>query len=1266
MAINIQNIIAALEAKVAAATSATETQELIVIIKSIKAAGQQTIVTYADVPNLPTASADNAGNLGYVAAVGKIYYSNGTTWTEVGSGGSGGGGGTAYDQSLNTTDDVVFNSALVGDVSIIGNEISGVDAYGNPDTLVVNNALQVAFSAETLIDYELISDPNYNNDIGYFNYQMGYPRLEILNTQFQNNSAVQYITSKQQGDYIYFSFNTNYGNTTGYGILQSVAGGSVSYVDFSDVVYTSGQSLFGQSVTLLSGSKLVSKEMSETIALSVTESGVNVDGTFTVNGQPVGGGGSLVATDALIGDVSIIGNEISGTDAYGNADTLALNTPVDFKATKTVGSEATIAVVGENITPALDFSTYAQYVSITVYNSQSAIQQLTAIPAGTLVTTALAFNSSTYENQRFRFVVQSSITNNGNPYDPSAVTDVRFTVVPGTLELSNDNGITWNSQGYDNQQRQFGGAGALIYGSTTTVENTVLSVTETGINSSTDLAVIIDTTNTVTNTVTGFSGPVRWGYDNVNPSNPVSYLITNNDLSSNFKAGMTITAWLDSAGQRGSQVTFTLSSDMAYSMNRGGYVSNTVENNPYGTTVDLYPEIITSVTTGAVVDYSFSTEGAFTTPMLLADSALIGAVSIVDNEIAVEDSYGLPGTLNVSASEVVVKSNLDFTIDSRTSVTETVTDPTNMNQFTVRSAMMGSPQFTYSPNEGSSWANASKFITGTIVSLTDSMSGTKVVRLTSDMTYDNMDNRWEAGYTQISGSTNSMSDFRSFSVIVTNESGAVANYGFDDQGVLSTKSLLVDGVSPVFLVANQDGSKSVNVDSTEVTTYAGDNMGSDPTKVYWSYAQWSTSMGGYGANTIRINGTNQKTVDVISALVAGDKITFGRYDMANQGVLYTTATVASYNYDAMNNDHFITTVELNSNAGSGIDFSSSYGLSVESPVVRDYSFDVDGAFTTPSIIAETALIGDVSIVANTVSATNSYGNPDTLVVDGGLDVKTQSSITTDYFYGSPPAPGQWDGDISWNGTTLSWNNPSGDTLTLINSLNVGDTITFTDTMYYQLRTITLTSTITYDMMDMRYEATVAENNSTGMSISALTTSPLTVTALITKTSSFDSTGLNVEGILTVNGQPIGGPTTTITSVNMAPINSDEAVASYAYGNATVFKTGSKVRVLLDVYYNSLWTSTDATWTTPIITLPYTVVSGSFKTTLLNIDNPDNSVQYGLYTGTNFSGALFTITKKFDTTTMPPTYVDVSTADYSDQSLWRNKRHVIEINYETTQ
>ena len=172
MAINIQNIIAALEAKVAAATSATETQELIVLIKTIKASGQSIIASYATSSALPTATSANAGNIAFVSDVAKLFYSNGTTWAEVGSGsGSGGTGGTAYNQSLNTTDDVVFNSALIGSIALIDNTLSAIDVYGNLDKLTISSPLEVTAQTIGLV--------TTSHQFTYLNYNgmMGTPTL---------------------------------------------------------------------------------------------------------------------------------------------------------------------------------------------------------------------------------------------------------------------------------------------------------------------------------------------------------------------------------------------------------------------------------------------------------------------------------------------------------------------------------------------------------------------------------------------------------------------------------------------------------------------------------------------------------------------------------------------------------------------------------------------------------------------------------------------------------------------------------------------------------------------------------------------------------------------------------------------------------------------------------------------------------------------------------------------------------------------------------
>jgi hypothetical protein len=55
-------------------------------------------------------------------------------------------GGSSYDQNLNTTDDVVFNSALIGDISIVANQISALDAYGNTGILDLTGQVEITGS----------------------------------------------------------------------------------------------------------------------------------------------------------------------------------------------------------------------------------------------------------------------------------------------------------------------------------------------------------------------------------------------------------------------------------------------------------------------------------------------------------------------------------------------------------------------------------------------------------------------------------------------------------------------------------------------------------------------------------------------------------------------------------------------------------------------------------------------------------------------------------------------------------------------------------------------------------------------------------------------------------------------------------------------------------------------------------------------------------------------------------------------------------------
>jgi hypothetical protein len=151
-----------------------------------------------------------------------------------------------------------------------------------------------------------------------------------------------------------------------------------------------------------------------------------------------------------------------------------------------------------------------------------------------------------------------------------------------------------------------------------------------------------------------------------------------------------------------------------------------------------------------------------------------------------------------------------------------------------------------------------------------------------------------------------------------------------------------------------------------------------------------------------------------------------------------------------------------------------------------YSFDDQGTFTTGSVLADSALIGDVSIVGNTISGVDSYGLADTLVVDGDLQLNgdltsaTDLSITvggglttTQFTYGGAA-------QANWNGTTISLpSDLSNDLLGLIivNS-PAGSTINFTNYMYGSF-SLTTTGTFSYNMPNNTYDVQVSQSNPYG-------------------------------------------------------------------------------------------------------------------------------------------------------------------------------------------
>jgi hypothetical protein len=943
--------------------------------------------------------------------------------------------GSSFDQDLNTTDDVVFNSALIGDVSITGNTIAGVDSYGNASTLVVDGDLEVTAGSTTT---SMVSvNGGYSSDAVAW----------MMATQ---SSGQNYIT--------FFGANAFLveilGNLTSGSILELYTGSNfpIEYtVDYvvqngnQPTVYVTNPIDGGANFSFSMGLRYSTTVDTTVTVASFSENGVNVNGEFTVNGQPVSGGSGssfdqdlnttddVVFNSALIGEVSIIGNEISATDAYGNDATLVVSSELQVQ-TGSVVTDVISRYAGafslSNPEYATRFSSQIDLGADSVKFVNGAIVTLTDIffGQGTFVfqlTGDLAYDANFNEWSAPYNLISGTMS--GASVGSSSVT---FTSGNTTIPLSvTSAGVNVNGTFTVNGQPVSGGSGSsfdqdlnttddvvfnsALIGNISVIDNTIASTDSYGLpttlnvsapivqfDSNVNLSVntfveTIDTVTDATNTsqFTVGSTMMSGGNFTYSPFNGSSWAD-----ASKFISGSLISVNDPMYGT----IVIQLTSDFTYDNMDGRWeapyvviTNNTGYSNTF-TDFRSYSVIVTN-STGSIADYTFDDQGVFTTTSLVADSALIGDVSIIDNQIAVQDSYGLPGTLNVSASEVVINSNLNLAIDSRESTTETVTDAGTTNQFTARGSMSGGGAlFTYSPNEGSSWADASKFMTGSQVTITDSMYGTVVIELTSDFTYDNMDMRWESSYVFVTNNTGygSSTDFRSYSVIVTNSSGSLANYSFDDQGIftaptVSTDNLLVDGTPAGLLTINQDGSQSVVVDTlNEVveTINAGPgesfNIAGSPGTPRLYYQQ----MGG----SLPFDETKFKVGTVVSLTSM----------MSSTVVIELTAPLA---YNSMNNSYESTNYTLISgDVGGGVDSSA---VTITNMVGGTAIYD----FTETGFIADSALIGEISIVGNEIGVQDSYGLPGTLNVvasavefDSNLDLQINTLVeTTENISGGP-------------------------------------------------------------------------------------------------------------------------------------------------------------------------------------------------------------------------------------------------------------------------
>lgn len=315
--------------------------------------------------------------------------------------------------------------------------------------------------------------------------------------------------------------------------------------------------------------------------------------------------------------------------------------------------------------------------------------------------------------------------------------------------------------------------------------------------------IVVDTQQTTTHTYNLSGIGPRWYVDGMSGK---KYFLLNSSASSvyqNFVAGMTITAWDNSGGMKGTQRTFTLSTDMVFSISvmAGSYVAETVET-PAGMG-DLYAaELNTSISSGSLANYTFNDQGEFTTNT-------ITATSIDTAELLINGEAPPLLTVNQDGSRSIV-------IDTRQSSSELIISGAG------ESFVATSGVFSYYTMGPSASIDTNKFVTGVRVLLADAMAGQTVeFDLTSNLTSIG-GNTWTANYTQVSG------DFSSprtrSRVTITTTTGGLADYNFSDAGeiTLPAGGDIVDSTGNSVLVGRE---APFEIKGTNFTAVAGHRYG---------------------------------------------------------------------------------------------------------------------------------------------------------------------------------------------------------------------------------------------------------------------------------------------------------------------------------------------------------------------------------------------------------------------------------------------------------
>ena len=615
--------------------------------------------------------------------------------------GSGGGTGGSYDQSLNTTNDVVFNSALLGDVSVIGNTISGVDSYGNADTLIVDGDLQVngaLINAATLtlnvdgsksvvVDSLVSTTETVSGGTSQFNISFGMAGTKEFSYSPMGSDVLD--ASK-------FVTGTIVTITNSTGIVYS----SVIQLD-SNMTYSAMNNKWSAPFTVISGTSGGAGFSAGSVTVtnssgSVVNYGFDDQGTFTTTN---------VATDtALIGDLTIVGNNIAALDSYGNPAELSISaTDVVFDNSVNLSVNSLVSTT-ETISNANYFDLSGGYFRNT--NVPSTWADASKFVTGSLVTISGMGNTGVIQLTSDMIYTgmangwQASYTSvSGSPSSPFS-----------SVVVTNSSGAT-TSYSFDDQ-------GVFTAPTVSTTELLVNGSPAGLLTINQDGSKTIEVPKLVTTSYSGlywvqaslsgtmspsYQGKLRFQSPNQTVINLFSSLVVGDKV--------TLTRNLMPSGTQ--EYTFTVqTAGFSYDMMSNNYVLDVVETN---NTMDEYYfsySYAVSVETIGSQEYNFAGDG-LTVSNIIADSALIGDVSIVGNTISGVDSYGLASNLILEGTVVYAGETSEIPVT-----------PGSVNKWLKVGAQVPSTILVVSEYDSINWMNGALYNSGTKTLSFDGITGT--------------------------------------------------------------------------------------------------------------------------------------------------------------------------------------------------------------------------------------------------------------------------------------------------------------------------------------------------------------------------------------------------------------------------------------------------------------------------------------------------------------------------------------------------------------